>query len=73
MGQCVVVAVVSVTKEVNRYRVVLTIDPAVTMRGRILQQGELCIAAVSSQEDHRYIMDIGSMTVRYKLSESFAF
>ena len=65
VGQCVVVAVVSVTKEVNRYRVVLTMDPAVTTTGgRILQQGELCIAAVSSQKDHRYIMDIGSMTVR---------
>jgi len=64
VGQCVVVAVVSVTKEVNRYRVVLTMDPAVTMGGRIPQQGELCIAAVSSQEDHGYIMDIGSMTVR---------
>ena len=55
---------VSVTKEVNRYRVVPTMDPAVTMGGRIPQQGELCIAAVSSQEDHGYIMDIGSMTVR---------
>ena len=43
---------VSVTKEVNRYRVVPTMDPAVTMGGRIPQQGELCIAAVSSQEDH---------------------
>ena len=58
---------VSVTKEVNRYREVPT------MGGRIPQQGELCIAAVSSQEDHSYIMDIGSMTVRYKLLESFAF
>ena len=42
VGQCVVVAVVSVTKEVNRYKVVLTMVPAVTtMGGRILQQGEL--------------------------------
>ena len=73
MGQCVVVTVVSVTKEVIRYRVVQTMDPAVTMGGRIPQQGELCIAAVASQEDHGYIMDIGSMTVRYKLLESFAF
>lgn len=64
VGQCAVVGVVSVTKEVNRYRVVLSMDPAVAMGGRIPQQGELCLAAVSSQEDHGYIMDIGSMTVR---------
>jgi len=64
VGQCVVVGVVSVTKEVNRFRVVLSMDPSVAMGGRIPQQGELCLAAVSSQEDHGYIMDIGSTTIR---------
>ena len=42
VGQCGVVAVVSVTKEDNRYRVVLTMDPAVLLspvRSTILHYG----------------------------------
>ena len=61
VGQCVVV--VSVTKD-TRFKVVLTLDPAVAMGGRVLLQGELCVAAVASKEDHGYIMDIGCTTVR---------
>ena len=63
VGQCVVVGVVSVTKD-TRFKVVLTLDPAVAMGGRVLLQGELCVAAVASKEDHGYIMDIGCTTVR---------
>ena len=66
-------AVVSVTKEVNRYRVVPTMDPAVTMGGRIPQQGGALHCCCLQSGGPFYIMDIGTMTVRYKLLESFAF
>ena len=71
VGQPVVASVVSVVKE-TKYRVVLSLSPSLTMAGRSSQTGDICLAAVSSREDHGYIMVVGSTTVRGFLSHKSA-
>ena len=60
----VAAALVSVSKEGTRYSVMLSLAPDRVLAGRLPGVGELCTAGVESKEDHGYIMDIGSNTVR---------
>jgi len=63
-GDMVATSVVSISKEGARYSVILSLAPTRVMAGRLPGVGEICTAAVESREDHGYIMDIGSTTVR---------
>jgi len=63
-GDMVATSVVSVSKEGSRYSVILSMAPTRLLGGRLPGVGELCTASVESKEDHGYIMDIGSNTVR---------
>ena len=50
----------------------LSIDPARVMAGRVPNEGDLCVASVTSQEDHGYIMDVGCTTTRGFLPQGAA-
>ena len=63
-GEVVAVAVVSVSLSDGKYSVLLSLAPGRVSAGRSPGQGEILTAAVSSKEDHGYIMDLGSNTVR---------
>jgi len=63
-GDMVATSVVSVSQEGSRYSVILSMAPTRVLAGRLPGVGELCTAGVESREDHGYIMDIGSTTVR---------
>ena len=64
-GEVVAVAVVSVAKgENNRWAVTVSLAPNRVLGPRSFAVGDLVRAAVSSKEDHGYIMDVGSNTVR---------
>jgi len=63
-GDMVATSVVSVSREGSRYSVILSMAPTRLLGGRLPGVGELCTAGVESKEDHGYIMDIGSTTVR---------
>ena len=64
-GQVLAVAVVSISgSEGGKYSVILSLAPARVSAGRSPAVGEIVTAAVSSQEDHGYIMDLGSNTIR---------
>jgi len=64
LGQVVMVAVISVSQAGSRYNLILSLWPSRVGASRVPSQGDICCAAVSSKEDHGYIMDIGSTTVR---------
>ena len=65
-GEVVAVAVVSVAKSVDtsRWAVTVSLAPARVLGQRVFAVGDLVRAAVASREDHGYIMDVGSNTVR---------
>ena len=64
-GEVVAVAVVSVAKgENSRWAVTVSLAPNRVLGPRAFAVGDLVRAAVSSKEDHGYIMDVGSNTVR---------
>ena len=64
-GEVVAVAVVSVAKgENSRWAVTVSLAPNRVLGPRSFAVGDLVRAAVSSKEDHGYIMDVGSNTVR---------
>ena len=63
-GEVVAVAVVSVSLSDGKYSVLLSLAPGRVSAGRSPGQGEILTAAVSSKEDHGYIMDLGSPTIR---------
>ena len=65
-GEAVTVAVVEAarTPDGGRWSVVLSMAPARVMGPRVLAAGEVVRAAVASMEDHGWIMDVGSNTVR---------
>ena len=64
-GEAVAVAVVSVAKgENSRWAVTVSLAPNRVLGPRSFAVGDLVRAAVSSKEDHGYIMDVGSNTVR---------
>ena len=64
-GEVVAVAVVSVAKgENSRWAVTVSLAPNRVLGPRTFAVGDLVRAAVSSKEDHGYIMDVGSNTVR---------
>ena len=63
-GEVVAVAVVSVSLSDGKYSVLLSLAPGRVSAGRSPGQGEILTAAVSSKEDHGYIMDLGSNTMR---------
>jgi len=63
-GDMVAVAVVSISKTDARYSLMLSMAPVRLLGGRLPGVGEICTAAVESKEDHGFIMDIGSNTVR---------
>ena len=56
-------SVVSVSKEVAMYSVILSMAPTRVLAGRLPGVGELCTAGVESREDHGYIMDIGNQDI----------
>eukprot|EP00088_Acartia_fossae_P015650 TRINITY_DN1860_c0_g1_i2.p1 TRINITY_DN1860_c0_g1~~TRINITY_DN1860_c0_g1_i2.p1 ORF type:complete len:1447 (+),score=367.26 TRINITY_DN1860_c0_g1_i2:45-4343(+) len=64
VGQFLVVAISSIKQENNKYEVSVSTDPKLLMATRIPDVGDLCMASVISKEDHGYIMDIGSKTIR---------
>ena len=47
---------------------VLSLQPGDIMKGRTPGQGEQTVAAVVSKEDHGYIMDVGSSSVKLVLN-----
>jgi len=63
-GEVLAVAVVSVANCEGKYSVLLSLAPNRVSAGRAPGQGEILTAAVSSKEDHGYIMDLGSNTLR---------
>ena len=67
-GQVVAVAVVSLavsgSDTASKHSVILSLAPARLSAGRSPAGGEIVTAAVSSKEDHGYIMDLGSPTIR---------
>jgi len=68
-GDVVATAVVSVDTEEGsknkiKHNLILSLSPSRVMDGRLPVVGELCTAAIESKEDHGYILDIGSTTVR---------
>ena len=58
------VAVVSLTGSDGKYSVILSLAPTRVSAGRSPAVGEILTAAVASKEDHGYIMDLGSNTIR---------
>ena len=64
VGEAVAVAVVSVTSKDSKYSVILSLAPGRVLAGRAPAQGEIITAAIASKEDHGYIMDLGSNTMR---------
>ena len=67
-GQVVAVAVVSLavsgSDTASKHSVILSLAPARVSAGRSPAVGEILTAAVTSKEDHGYIMDLGSNTIR---------
>ena len=65
-GEAVAVAVVSVSKsgDTSRWAVTVSLAPNRVLGPRVFAVGDLVRAAVASKEDHGYIMDVGSNTVR---------
>ena len=64
-GDVMAVAVVSVSQsDKGRWSVTLSLAPQRVLGPRLFGPGDLVVAAVESREDHGYIVDVGSATVR---------
>jgi len=56
--------VLSVDQIDSKYNLILSLSPSRVSSGRLPNVGDIITASVTSKEDHGYIMDIGSNTVR---------